>query len=100
MSRQTENSENIIDATWSPSERSDPTEALREPGAMTFVLSMLIAGFWICAVLATAFVMLGGVKMFSLPVPQLAAVAGAAFLPALMAWFSGASAREAARSRP
>jgi hypothetical protein len=76
-----------------------PTPIQREPGAMISRLSVGVAVVWIIATAAVSVALLGAGGIASLEPAQFAALIAAAVLPALMAVFSGAAAREGARAR-
>ncbi len=78
-----------------------PLEAapVQEPGRVIGILALLVGVLWIIGSLAAAFVLVGPHKMGALTTPEMGAIAAAAILPALMAWFSGLAARDSARAR-
>lgn len=78
-----------------------PPEAApdKEPGRVIGILALFVGILWIIGSLAAAFVLVGPAKMGSLTTPEMGAIAAAAILPALMAWFSGLAARDSARAR-
>lgn len=70
-----------------------------QPGALIGGLSIALGVLWIAGCAAIAFALLGADGVNALTPVQLGALAAGALLPALMAWFSGAAAREGARAR-
>lgn len=80
-------------------ELETPSPAQREPGAMIARLSVGVAVVWIIATIAISVALLGADGIAALEPAQFAALIAAAVLPALMAVFSGAAAREGARAR-
>jgi hypothetical protein len=80
-------------------ELETPTPAQAEPGAMLSRLSLGVAIVWIIATVAVSVALLGADGLAALEPAQFAALIAAAVLPALMAMFSGAAAREGARAR-
>ena len=70
-----------------------------EPGAMISRLSVGVAIVWIIATVAVSVALLGADGIAALEPAQFAALIAAAVLPALMAVFSGAAARDGARAR-
>lgn len=71
----------------------------REPGALIGVLSLIVGILWILGSGAIAFALLGPDGLAALSPVQIAALVAGALLPACMAWFSGAAAKEGARAR-
>lgn len=71
----------------------------RAPGAMMFALALVVAALWIVGSIASAVALLGFDKILHLGAAQMSAVAGAIFLPSLMAIFSGLAVRDSARAR-
>jgi archaellum component FlaC len=71
----------------------------RAPGAMMFALALAVAALWIVGSIAAAVALLGFDKIMHLGAAQMSAVAGAIFLPSLMAIFSGMAVRDGARAR-
>lgn len=80
-------------------ELETPTPTQAEPGAMISRLSVGVAIVWIIATAAVSVALLGADGIARLEPAQFAALIAAAALPALMAVFSGAAAREGARAR-
>ncbi len=78
-----------------------PTAQARsgEPGALIGVLAMAVGGFWIAGSFAAAAALIGLDRLSTLEPVEIGAIAAAVFLPAVMAWFSGAAARDSARAR-
>ncbi len=74
----------------------DPVRA-RAPGAMIGMLALAVGVLWIAGAIAASVALIGDFSALA-PV-ELAAIAAAAVLPALMAWFSGLAARDSARAR-
>lgn len=74
-------------------------EKARDPGALIGILAFLVGALWIVGALAAAVVLVGPARFAHLTVPEMGAVAAAAILPAMMAWFSGLAARDSARAR-
>ncbi|MGE0595737.1 MAG: hypothetical protein AB7P07_05205 [Hyphomonadaceae bacterium] len=81
--------------------RADEDGAGRQakPGALIGTLSLVLAAGWMVGALAVVYALLGPAGLQSLTTPQIAAVAAGVFLPALMAYFAGAAAREGAHAR-
>jgi len=71
----------------------------RDPGALIGILAALVAIIWIFGALAAAVVLVGPARIGHLTVPEMGAIAAAAFLPAMMAVFSGMAAADSARAR-
>jgi hypothetical protein len=71
----------------------------RNPGALIGILALVVGVLWIIGSLAAAIVLVGPTHINHLTTPEVGAIAAAAVLPALMAWFSGLTARESARAR-
>ncbi len=71
----------------------------QNPGALIFILAMVVGVLWVVGSLAAAVVLVGPTRIGHLTTPEMGAVAAAAFLPALMAFFSGLAARDSARAR-
>lgn len=74
-------------------------EKARDPGALIGMLALLVGLLWIVGALAAAVVLVGPARMGHLTVPEMGAIAAAAILPAMMAWFSGLAASDSARAR-
>lgn len=74
-------------------------ERPRDPGAMLGVLALVVGAVWILGGLAAAVALLGMERVQALSGVEIAALAAALFLPAMMAWFSGLAARDSARAR-
>ncbi len=70
-----------------------------QPGALIGGLSIALGVLWIIGCAAITFALLGADGVIGLAPVQMGALAAGALLPALMAWFSGAAAREGARAR-
>lgn len=70
-----------------------------QPGALVGRISLALGAAWIVGSGLIAFALLGPQQIMALTPIQIAALAAAALLPALLAWFAGAAAREAARAR-
>ncbi len=80
--------------------RAAPEDAPeRTPGSVVYLTSLAVGGLWVFAVLAGAFTLLGPQQLMALTPIQLGALGACGLLPAVMAWFSGAAAREGARAR-
>jgi archaellum component FlaC len=71
----------------------------RTPGAVIFALAMAVAALWMLGSAAAVVALLGTDHLLRLTVPQMGAVGGAVFLPALMAVFSGLAVRDGANAR-
>lgn len=71
----------------------------RAPGAMMFALALAVAALWVVGSIAAAIALLGVDKLSHLGAAQMSAIAGAVFLPSLMAIFSGMAVRDGARAR-
>lgn len=71
----------------------------RDPGAMLGMLAFIVGLVWIGGGLAAAIALLGMERVQRLSGVEIAALAAALFLPAMMAWFSGLAARDSARAR-
>lgn len=80
-------------------EDSAPVRQARAPGALIAALSLAVGVVWIVGAIAVAVALLGPGGIVALEPSQFAALATAAVLPALMAWFSGAAARDGTRAR-
>jgi len=78
---------------------SGTANGARAPGAMMFALALAVAALWIVGSIAAAVALLGFDKIMHLGAAQMSAVAGAIFLPSLMAIFSGMAVRDGARAR-
>jgi archaellum component FlaC len=74
-------------------------ERPRDPGALLGLLALVVGGVWILGGLAAAVALLGMERVQALSGVEIAALAAALFLPAMMAWFSGLAARDSARAR-
>ncbi|MBL8543603.1 MAG: methyl-accepting chemotaxis protein [Hyphomonadaceae bacterium] len=74
-------------------------KSARDPGAMIGTLALIVGVLWMLGAAAAAFALLGPERMAALNGVEWAALAAAAVLPALMAWFSGLAARDSARAR-
>jgi hypothetical protein len=77
----------------------DAEKAPPDPGALIGLLALLVGIIWIFGALAAAVVLVGPARIGHLTVPEMGAIAAAAVLPAMMAWFSGLAARDSARAR-
>ncbi|HYD88228.1 MAG TPA: hypothetical protein VEA80_12175 [Vitreimonas sp.] len=75
------------------------TGRAREPGALAGKLAIGVAVFWVAGALAAAFALLGADGISVLAPVEMAALAAAVLLPAVMAFFSGLAARDSARAR-
>jgi hypothetical protein len=62
-------------------------------------LSIAVGALWVLGVASVAYALIGADGLSALGPPQLAALIAAALLPAMMAVFSGAAAREGAQAR-
>jgi hypothetical protein len=71
----------------------------KKPGAMIGALALCVGIAWIAGCVAAAFALLGVDGLAALTPVQYAAIAAGTLLPAMMAWFSGAAARDGARAR-
>ncbi len=71
----------------------------RAPGALIFALSLAVAGLWVVGGVGVAVALLGAHQLLALSTAQMGAVAGAVFLPALMAVVSGMAVRDGAKAR-
>ncbi len=71
----------------------------RDPGATLGMLAFIVGLVWIAGGLAAAVALLGIERVQQLTGVEIAALAAALILPALMAWFSGLAARDSARAR-
>jgi len=71
----------------------------RDPSAMLGMLAFIVGLVWIGGGLAAAIALLGVERVQRLTGVEIAALAAALILPALMAWFSGLAARDSARAR-
>jgi archaellum component FlaC len=74
-------------------------ERPRDPGALLGLIALVVGGLWIVGGLAAAVALLGMERVQQLTGVEIAALAAALFLPAMMAWFSGLAARDSARAR-
>ncbi len=74
-------------------------ERTREPGAMVGAAALVIAGVWVLGAAAAAIALVGPQYLASLTLAEMAAIAAAVVLPALMAIFSGMAARDSAVAR-
>lgn len=72
---------------------------MRDPGAMVGLLALGVGALWVIGSLAAAFALLGADRIFSLGLVEAAALTAAVILPALMAIFAGAAARDSALAR-
>jgi hypothetical protein len=79
-----------------PAPEAEPT---RDPGALIGLLALAVGALWIAGSAAAAIALLGSDRLMSLSPAEMGAVAAAVVLPAMMAWFSGAAARDSARAR-
>lgn len=70
-----------------------------EPGGLLATIALVVAAAWIVGGLAAAIALLGMERIQALSGVEMAALAAALILPALMAVFSGLTARESARAR-
>lgn len=77
----------------------ETADGARAPGAMMFGLALAVAALWVVGSVAAAIALLGVNKIMHLGAAQMSAVAGAIFLPSLMAVFSGFAVRDSARAR-
>ncbi len=80
-------------------EAPDRPPQTRPPGALIATLSFAVGTAWVLAAVIIAVALLGIDGILALTPTQLAALTAAALLPALMAFFSGAAAREGAIAR-
>ncbi len=80
-------------------EARDDAPRTEKPGAIIALLALVVGLLWIAAVPLGALAMLGVEGLTALPPLQIAALAAAALLPAVMVWFSGAAAAEGAKAR-
>lgn len=69
------------------------------PGAAIAMISVAVGVLWIIGSIATAIALLGISHILTLTTAQAGALAAGVVLPAMMAFFSGAAAREGARAR-
>ncbi len=76
----------------------DATSA-RDTGGAVFMLAMAVAVLWLAGAAAAALALLGPDGISALSGVEWGALAAAAVLPALMAFFSGLAARDSARAR-
>jgi hypothetical protein len=81
------------------SSASDDERKPAQPGALVSRISMVLGILWIVGCVMVAFALIGANGIAALTLIQGGALAAAALLPALMAWFAGAAAHEAARAR-
>ena len=70
-----------------------------EPGGLLTTIALVVAAAWIVGGLAAAVALLGMERIQALSGVEMAALAAALILPALMSVFSGLTARESARAR-
>ena len=73
--------------------------AVAEPGRAIAVLATIMGFLWIAAAVLGSLVLFGADRLQSASPVELAALVAGILMPACMAWFSGAAASEAARSR-
>jgi len=78
---------------------SSANQKTQDPGALIGVLALALAGLWIVGAITAAIALIGVGHLSTLKPIEVAALLAAAFLPALMAWFSGMAARDSARAR-
>jgi hypothetical protein len=76
-----------------------PEAGLTKPGALVGTLALIVGGLWVVGSMATAVALIGIERVSQLSGVELAAIAAAVFLPALMVLFAGAAARENAHAR-
>lgn len=69
------------------------------PGAAIAMISVAVGVLWVIGSIATAIALLGINHILTLTTAQGGALAAGVVLPAMMAFFSGAAAREGARAR-
>jgi hypothetical protein len=81
------------------SSASDEERKPAQPGALVSRISIVLGVLWIAGSGVIALALLGPDGIAALTPIQGGALAAAALLPALMAWFAGAAAHEAARAR-
>jgi hypothetical protein len=62
-------------------------------------LALIVGFLWIAAALLGSIVLFGADRLLAASPVEIAALVAGVLMPACMAWFSGAAAREAARSR-
>jgi len=79
--------------------RTTPFGDLRDPGAMTALVALAVGALWIIGTLAAAFALLGAERIFALRFVEWLALAAAAILPAVMAWFSCLAVLDSTRAR-
>ncbi len=84
----------MTDQTQSPA-----PERPADPGALLAIIALIVGLVWIAGGLAAAFALLGAERVQALSGVEIAALVAGLILPALMAWFSGLTARESARAR-
>lgn len=78
---------------------ADSIERKPDPGATIALISIAVGVLWIVGSIATAIALLGFDRILTLTTAQAGALAAGVVLPAMMAFFSGAAAREGARAR-
>jgi len=71
----------------------------QNPGALVSTLALIVGLLWIGGAIAAAVTIIGPANLGSIRDIQWVAIAAAALLPAMMVWFSGATAREGAKAR-
>lgn len=76
-----------------------PAQDTRKPGALVGLLALAVGVLWIIGAGIAALALLGPAGIAALRPIEQGALAAAVLLPALMAWFSGAAARESAQAR-
>jgi hypothetical protein len=69
------------------------------PGTLIGLLALAVGVLWIAGSLAAAFALFGADRIFHLTTVEAGALAAAVLLPAVMALFSGAAARDGALAR-
>lgn len=82
-----------------PAPANEPGVKSSAPGALVGMLSMAVGALWIVGAIAAAIALIGFERLQRLSPVEAFALAAGVVLPALMAWFSGAAARESARAR-
>ncbi|HVV32948.1 MAG TPA: hypothetical protein VHC73_06955 [Vitreimonas sp.] len=75
------------------------SEKARDPGAMIGTLALAVAVLWVIGSTVAAIALIGPDHLTALRPIEMAALAAAAILPALMVGFSGIAARDSARAR-
>ncbi|MBL8535802.1 MAG: hypothetical protein JNM59_00200 [Hyphomonadaceae bacterium] len=74
-------------------------DRFQQPGALSGVLALIVAGLWIAGAAIAAVVLLGPDRLADASLAEWGALIAAIVLPALMALFSGLAARDSAHAR-